>query len=339
MRFILGQVWRIGRWVLLAGAILGAATFSAFVWPNWVGAIRANASQMTAQVSQPTTPPTMAMPTSTPTRMPTSTMMPTSTQVPATAMPMQTPTMMSTPSATAQVSNSPTSAPQGVVSSQALTMTSASFVSGTVVTGTSSITPTVVITQGAWTITCYPGATAEMKAWKFQDPSPKDWSKFPNVTNTIGSRVYPASQGLEYGQDKDFACEGIGCFFVVSAQHYRIWSGDGAIPDLGYQCVSIKDGTGCAIMVVNVGTVTTEWEAILKRGFTIRGRYWDGKYLSQAIWAGLSHTAYNMLNMSKDSTNAGSNCSSSDGCSKVRVTFIVTSGKEILMKGTTIVAR
>lgn len=207
----------------------------------------------------------------------------------------------------------------------------------TQVTGTGQITATSVVTQGAWTISYFPGSTQEMLDWKFQDPNPKAWSIFPNVTNTVASKVYPAAWLLEYGQDTDFTCQSVGCFFVVPAGEYRMFSGDYAFPEIDQWLA--KDDTGSAIMFVNVGNQTAEWEALLKRGFTYRGRYWWGEHLPEAVWAGMSHAAYRMLNLSGETANAGANCSNRDGCPRVRLTFVIVSGHEILMKATAFVSR
>jgi len=234
--------------------------------------------------------------------------------------------------------NTPPSTQIPITATQSVTVIEGPLVTTTQVnSSTMPITATTVMTQGVWTISYFPGATQEMRGWKFQDPSPRDWPKFPNVTNTVASKVYPASWMLEYGVDKDSVCSSVGCFFVVPAGEYRLYSGDYSIP--GIDEWQAHDDTGSAIMFVNVGDATAEWEVLMKRGFTYRGRYWHGGHLDSAIWAGMSHVAYRMLNLSGDATNAGANCSNRGGCPKVRLTFVIISGNEVLMKGTSVVSR
>jgi len=225
----------------------------------------------------------------------------------------------------------PTSAPMPMPTPMALiTVRASSPVTATVqVTGTRQITATPVVTQGAWAISYFPGATQEMRGWKFQDPAPKSWPMFPNVPN--GN--IPAL--LEYGKTIDEFCQqGQVCDVVVSAMHYRIISGDYNLPDVAENCQS-----GCAIMLVNVGNVTASFRnQSVDAGWTVTGRYWDGSKMPDTICAGLSHTGYNMLNLAGN-VNPGANCGSPSGCPKVRLTFVIISGNEVLMKGTSIVSR
>ena len=205
------------------------------------------------------------------------------------------------------------------------------------VTGTGQITATSVVTQGAWTISYFPGSTQEMQGWKFQTPAPKSWPAFPNVPN--GS--VPAL--LEYGKTIDEYCQqSQTCDIIVSAMHYRIISGDYNIPEVGEQCSVGNGGIGCAIMLVNVGSVTASFrDQVVDAGWTVTGRFWDGSKMPDTIWAGLSHTGYSMLNLgpSGNQVNPGANCSSPSGCPKVRLTFVVISGNEVLVKGTSVVSR
>ncbi len=195
---------------------------------------------------------------------------------------------------------------------------------------------------GNWTILRYTGVTAEMEDWFFNDLSPADWPEFPNVDNDVLG--VPASQGLEYGEDLSVFCQyKETCDFVVPAMHYRIYSGDYSLDGVG-GCTS-AEGVGCALMVVNVGTVTASFEdQMFDAGFTVAGRYWDGAFLPQAIWAGLSHVSNNMLNMDSTLnpatiTNAGANCSVPGGCESVEATFVVISGNQILMIGRQVVSQ
>ncbi len=199
--------------------------------------------------------------------------------------------------------------------------------------------PVPVSSSRNWVISYLNGATSEMKNWKFNNLAPETWPEFPNVDNG----KYKASQGVEYGEDMDDFCQQDNkCNFVVAALHYRLYTGDYKFE--GNECLS--DGKiGCALMVVNVGNATAIFEdETFFSGFTVTGRYWDGNYLPQAVWALLSHASNNMLNMDSKLnptkvTNAGANCGVPEGCSSVKATFIVTSGKEILLVGTSTVTK
>lgn len=204
-------------------------------------------------------------------------------------------------------------------------------------------TPTTVSrTMGSWSLEYFSGATAEMRSWVFPDLSPKDWPVFPDVTNTVGVKIYPAS--LEYGMAESTFCQYKNtCDFVVPSRHYRIYSGDYHLE--GVDSCSSEGSRGCALMVVNVGEVTASFEdQTFISGFTVFGRYWDGRYLPQAVWAGLSHVSNNMLNMNSalntnSFANAGANCSVPGGCASIWVTFAIISGNEVLLTGMTFVTR
>lgn len=191
-----------------------------------------------------------------------------------------------------------------------------------------------------WEIQYFKGATAEMKAWNFRDLAPAEWPEFPDVDNGD----YKAAQGLEYGEDLSVFCQySETCDVPVAARHYRIYTGDYTMTDVG-SCKA-EDGNGCALMLINVGEVTATFEnQAFDAGFTVTGRYWDGAFLPQAIWAGLSHAANGMLNLDSDLnptgvTNAGANCSVPGGCTSIEATFVVTSGNEILLIGRSTVSR
>ena len=194
-------------------------------------------------------------------------------------------------------------------------------------------------TSGTWEIQYFAGATDEMRAWTFKDLEPSNWPVFPNVDNG----TYPASQGLEYGEDLSVFCQyKETCDFVTAARHYRLYTGDYNLQPVG-ECKA-KDGRGCMLMVVNVGNVTSSFEdQWFDTGWTVTGRYWDGNFLPQAMWAGMSHASANMLNMSTalnpGRTNAGANCSIPGGCTSVDVTFATISGNEVLMIGRSTVTR
>lgn len=191
-----------------------------------------------------------------------------------------------------------------------------------------------------WKIEYFSGATLQMKAWVFQPLDPVLWPMFPNVDNG----KYLASQGVEYGEDLDTFCQqGQICDFVVAARHYRLYTGDYNFTGVG-TCVA-EDRRGCALMVVNVGDVTAIFRnQNFDTGFTVTGRYWDGNYLSQAIWATLSYASNNMLNLNSTLNpspinNAGANCSVPEGCLSVENTFVVISGNEILFIGRSVVEK
>jgi hypothetical protein len=191
-----------------------------------------------------------------------------------------------------------------------------------------------------WLIKYFVGVTSEMKAWVFPVLDPVLWPMFPNVDNG----KYLASQGVEYGEDLDTFCQqGQTCDFVVAARHYRLYTGDYDFAGV-VACVA-KDRRGCAFMVVNVGEVTAIFrDQHFDTGFTVTGRYWDGNYLPQAIWAVLSHASNNMLNLNSSLNpspinNAGANCSVPEGCLSVENTFVLISGNEILLIGRSVVAK
>lgn len=192
----------------------------------------------------------------------------------------------------------------------------------------------VIAVSNTWDIQYFEGATSEMHNWVFQILAPAVWPNFPNVDNG----VYPASQGVEYGEDLSAFCQqDQTCDFNVAARHYRLYTGDYSLDGVG-ACKETETGKGCMLLAVNVGEVTAIFrDQTFDYGFTVTGRYWDGNFLPQAMWAVMSHASANMLNMSTSlnpgGTNAGANCSVPGGCSSVEATFVVTSGNEILMIG------
>ena len=58
--------------------------------------------------------------------------------------------------------------------------------------------------------------------------------------------------------------------------------------------------------------------------------------MSSTIHALMSNTAYNILNQA-GGVNAGANCSVPGGCAKVKLTVVIISGNQLLMKATTTV--
>lgn len=192
----------------------------------------------------------------------------------------------------------------------------------------------------SWEIQYFEGATSAMKDWNFMTLAPADWPNFPNVDNG----QYPASQGVEYGEDLSAFCQqNQTCDFNVAARHYRLYTGDYSLEGVG-ECREEESGQGCLLLAVNVGEVTAIFrDQTFDYGFTVTGRYWDGNYLPQAMWAVMSHASANMLNMATSlnpgGTNAGANCSVPGGCTTVEATFMVTSGNKILLIGQSTVSR
>jgi len=216
-------------------------------------------------------------------------------------------------------------------------------------TATSAVEPTATTSQntpgsepvgqlviGKWKISYFDGVTVQMKSWTFKDLDPKLWPVFPNVDNA----GYPAANGVEYGMAESVFCQqDQRCDFEVAARHYRLFTGDYKIEGVG-ECHT-HDGIGCAIAVFNVGDVTAFWASQeMHDGFTVTGRYWNGDVLPHAVWALLSNAVSNMLNLNSPlnqngGTNAGANCSVPDGCVGVDVTFVITSGNQVLVTGHT----
>lgn len=238
----------------------------------------------------------------------------------AASMPMPTSTVL--PMATK------TMAPTATLASMATTMP----------TEMPAGTPSGELTIGQWNISYFDGATDQMKSWTLKDLDPALWPVFPNVDNA----GYPAADGVEYGMAESVFCQqDQTCDFIVAARHYRLFTGDYKIEGMG-ECYT-KDGIGCAIAAFNVGDVTAFWASQkMYDGFTVTGRYWNGDKLPHAVWALLSNTVSNMLNLNSPlnqngGANAGANCSVPGGCVGVDVTFVITSGNQVLVIGHTIV--
>lgn len=193
---------------------------------------------------------------------------------------------------------------------------------------------------GDWELTFYPGATEQMKVWGesiLHLPIVTDWSKFPNVD--FSDYDFKAEEGVEYGMaESGFCQQDERCDINVPAKHYRLISGDYAIPGID-ECEFAKDNAGCAIALFNVGETTAMFrDAHVDYGFTVFGQYKEKEVMPKKIRALLSHTAFKMLNI-EGGVNEGANCSSPDGCSRVRLAFAIISGNQLLMKGVTSVGR
>lgn len=198
--------------------------------------------------------------------------------------------------------------------------------------------PVEQLAIGKWKIDYFTGVTDQMKSWTFKDLDPNLWPVFPNVDNA----GYPAANGVEYGMAESVFCQqDQRCDFEVAARHYRLFTGDYKIDGVG-ECHT-KDGIGCAIAVFNVGDVTAFWASQeMHDGFTVTGRYWNGDVMPHAVWALLSNTVNNMLNLDSHlnqnkGANAGANCSVPGGCVGVDTTFSITSGNQVLVTGHTII--
>jgi hypothetical protein len=179
-----------------------------------------------------------------------------------------------------------------------------------------------------------------MRGWfaELKDLAPTSWPEFPNVDN---SRVgFKAANGLEYGLDERNYCPQETCDVVVAAGEYNLITAD---YDFGFIACQAGDGLGCAVMFINVGEVTANFEqVIVDNGFSVTGRYWNGDELEQGIWGGLSHAAANMMNLTTSlnpagSTNAGANCSLRIGCTGVLTRVVITSGNQVLVVAETTV--
>jgi hypothetical protein len=182
-----------------------------------------------------------------------------------------------------------------------------------------------------WKVTFYEGVTNQMRDWaKNLPPVVLDWGKFPN--EDFPKYDFEAKDGVEYGMaESSFCGQDERCDVNVPAMHYRLITGDYSIPGMG-ECA---DGDGCAIILINVGSVTAMFrDSSVDYGFTVFGRYWNGDAMPVTLRALASNTAYNMLNV-EGGVNRGSNCSSPDGCEGVWITANILSGNKLLMKAET----
>lgn len=193
--------------------------------------------------------------------------------------------------------------------------------------------------------------------WNWRKIAPELWPTFPNVPNPLVSdfRVVPCvddptkqcvPDGLESAMDESNFCQqlaGESCRVPVAAEHYLLFTGDYNIPNIG---ACKEDGTkqGCALVIVNVGGVTSDFTGVFAQGFRIHARYWNGNALDMAMWALTSHTANVMLDMNStlnpaNIQNAGANCSIPTGCDSVNVRVVFVSGNEPMLKLETTVSR
>jgi len=198
--------------------------------------------------------------------------------------------------------------------------------------------PLESVTTGNWEVSYYTGVTDQMRGWgRDLKDLVTDWSEFPNVD--FPKYNFLAKDGVEYGMAESAYCQqSQTCDVNVPAMHYRLVTGDYNIPGID-ECSFDNDKAGCGIALFNVGVTTAMFRGSkVDYGFTVEGRYWNGDAMATTIWALMSNTAYNMLNK-ESNVNMGANCSSPDGCAKVRLTVVVLSGNQLLMKAVTIVNR
>lgn len=215
------------------------------------------------------------------------------------------------------------------------------------------------LTEGKWDVRWLEGATDQMKGqgenpWpEFAPAAPTLWPEFPDHPNSLVPEFRAVAcsdnpdamcvpDGIEYGMaESDYMQDDIGDV-LVPARHYRLITGD---YNLSFdQCEAGEDFQGCALGLFNVGEVTSNFEDVkVNNAFTVWGRYWNGDQLPVAIVALLSHAGNNMLNLNSNlnpgGTNAGANCSVPSGCERVRLTFVLLSGNEVLAIGRTYVSR
>ncbi len=195
------------------------------------------------------------------------------------------------------------------------------------------------MSTNGWDIVMYDGVTDQMKTWAGSFKAPAlDWSQYPNVD--FPKHDFLAKDGVEYGMAESAFCQqDQTCDVNVPAMHYRLITGDYAINGVD-ECKKASDTEpGCGIILVNVGNVTAMFrDQHVDYGFTVEGRYWNGDAMPVTLWALSSNTAYNMLNL-EGNVNMGANCSVPGGCASVRLTIVIMSGNQILLKATTTVTR
>lgn len=297
------------------------------------GASQASVDRLATQVAGiPTQQPyPTAMPTATPLNLAQLATMIAPTPIPPTATPVLTATIaaLQTQVAMGPVTGTPLA---GVTGTPVVNATPNSTPSTAI-----TLTPLAITTTGNWQIAYYDGVTDQMRGWgRDLKNLVTDWSKYPNVDFTKYN--FKAKDGVEYGMAESAYCQrSQTCDVNVPAMHYRLITGDYNIPGID-EC-SFDNGAGCGIALFNVGNVTAMYrESHVDYGFTVEGRYWNGDAMATTIHALMSNTAFNMLNQS-GGVNAGANCSVPGGCGKVRLTVVIISGNQLLMKATTTVSK
>ncbi len=223
-------------------------------------------------------------------------------------------------------------------------------------------TPIPKLIQSAdWKLTWFAGADKDRgdgttfrqstSKWNLRKVAPELWPTFPNVPNPLVPefRVINGNQvpdGLESAMDESNFCQqlaGEACNVPVDAMHYLYFSGDYNVPNIG-SCEGSVAGTGCMLVIVNVGGVTSDFTGVFGQGFRLHARYFNGNALDMAIWALTSHGANTMMNLNSalnppNLQNAGANCSVPAGCKSVHIQVVFVSGNELLLDLTTLVTR
>jgi len=251
-----------------------------------------------------------------------------------------------------------------VVSTEAVTMAtslSTSTVESTraptvTLKSTEISTAVVVISSSAWTLKWYPTADkdrgdgttfrSDAEKWVWREVAPQLWPTFPNIPNPLvpefrvieGKDGPEVPDGLENAMDESNFCQqlvGEACRVPVAAEHYYYFTGDYDVPNIG-SCEEGETGTGCMLVIVNVGRVTSDFTGVFGQGFRLHARYLNGKALDVAIWALVSHGSNNMLNLDSKLNpdgiqNAGANCSVPEGCEKAKIRVVFVSGNEVML--------
>jgi hypothetical protein len=227
---------------------------------------------------------------------------------------------------------------------------------------TATITPTdiptaaVIISSSEWTLKWYPAADKDRgdgttfhddaEKWVWRKVIPQLWPAFPNVPNPLvpefrvvqGKDGPEVPDGLEYAMPESNFCQqlaGEACRVPVAAEHYHYFTGDYDVPNIG-SCEEGGSRTGCMLVIVNVGRVTSDFTGVFGQGFRLHARYFNGNALDMAIWAIVSHGSNNMLNLDSKLNpagiqNAGANCSVPEGCEKAHIRVAFVSGNEIML--------
>ena len=210
--------------------------------------------------------------------------------------------------------------------------------------------------SNGWKVTTYDGVTDQMVGWfqRLKAPDPVNWKTWPNVPNpdVPSFRVEPCKNdpskpcvpdGMYYGLDeRNYFQTGRGAV-IVPSRGFNDITGD---YDFGFiNCSAAETKRGCAVLLVNVGEVSTVFEDMhVNHGFSVDGKYFNGDTLEVGIWGVTSHTTAAMLNMpvvadainklvlnaGGSDTNAGANCSVAAGCRGVLWRVVILSGNQVL---------
>ncbi len=219
---------------------------------------------------------------------------------------------------------------------------------------------TSTMTSGVWEVKLYPGVTEDMlttlkELGNYAPDELRGQTLFNEDYDGMSSRnfgEFPEVQESAYCESDDK------CKVITPTGHFRYAAGDGPIQAIGEECYQ-TDGIGCVRILINFGTVDAAFDANLKSNYSFAGRYWndglivdeDGKEIVGAgrampvfLWGLTSYAANVMTNAASELnpegvTNAGSNCSSRQGCTGVRIAVYFLSGNQLLASATTIYMR